>query len=319
MPWPKALAERWMRAGTSPAHPEGMESANSLIELSNQLAHAVEIGAQAVVAVHGRPHVPSSGILWRAGVVVTSDHTLKRDEDITVTLGGGSNVPATLAGRDGGTDLAVLRLAGETELAAKTVSETSIKAGNLVLALGRRDRDGVSASFGVLSAVGGPWRTWRGGQIERFIRPDVNIYTGFSGGALVDVEGGVIGLNTSGLTRGTGVTVPASTVSRVVEELLSRGHVRRGFLGVSLHPVQLPDGGRGLILLSLEPGGPAQKAGMFVGDVLLTLNGEAVIDTDAVQSHLGAEQIGKTVAAEIVRGGSRVGISVVPGERPAQR
>ena len=156
-----------------------------------------------------------------------------------------------------------------------------------MLALGRRGANGVSASFGVISAVSGPWRTWRGGQIERFIRPDVNIYPGFSGGALVDAEGGVIGLNTSGLTRGVGVTVPASAVSRVTDELLSRGHVRRGFLGVGLHPVQLPDGGRGLIVLSLEPGGPAHKAGVFVGDVLLTLDGEAVDDTDAVQSHLG--------------------------------
>jgi S1-C subfamily serine protease len=293
-----------------------MESANALLELSDQLAHAVELGEPAVVAVHGRPHVPSSGILWRAGVVVTSDHTLQRDEDITVTLGGGGQVPATLAGRDGGTDLAVLRLTGGADYAAKTVSDASVKAGNLVLALGRRGKDGVSASFGVVSAVGGAWRTWRGGQIDRFIRPDVNIYPGFSGGALVDVEGQVIGLNTSGLTRGTGVTVPASTVSRVVEELLSRGHVRRGFLGVSLHPVRLPDGARGLIVLSLEPGGPALQAGVMVGDVLLTLDGEAVIDTDAVQSQLGAERIGKAVVAEIVRGGTRVNIGVVPAERP---
>lgn len=290
-----------------------MESA--LLELSNQLAHAVELGESAVAAVYGRPHVPSSGILWRAGVVVTSDHTLQRDEDITVALAGGGEIPATLAGRDGGTDLAVLRLTGASDYAAKTVSDASVKTGNLVLALGRR-KDGVSASFGVVSAVGGAWRTWRGGQIDRFIRPDVNIYPGFSGGALVDVEGRVIGVNTSGLTRGGGVTVPASTVSRVVEELLSRGHVRRGFIGVGLHPVRLPDGTRGLIVLSLEPGGPALLAGVMVGDVLLTLDGEAVIDTDAVQAQLGADRIGKTVVAEIVRGGTRLSIGVVPAERP---
>jgi S1-C subfamily serine protease len=299
----------------APPHYWGMESANALLELSTQLAHAVELGENAVVAVHGRPHVPSSGILWREGVVVTSDHTLQRDEDITITVAGGGNVPATLAGRDGGTDLAVLRLTGGPDYAAKTVSDASIKTGNLVLALGRRGKDGVSASFGVVSAVGGAWRTWRGGQIDRFIRPDVNIYPGFSGGALVDVEGRVIGLNTSGLTRGSGVTVPASTVSRVVEELLSRGHVRRGFIGVGLHPVRLPDGARGLIVLSLEPGGPAIEAGVMVGDVLLTLDGEAVIDTDAVLSQLGAERIGKTVVAEIVRGGTRLNISIVPAER----
>lgn len=295
-----------------------MESPNSLLELSNQLAHAVENGEQAVVAVNGRPHVPSSGVLWRAGVVVTTDHTLKRDEDLTVTLPDGSTVPATLAGRDGGTDLAVLRLAddnGKITLAAKTVSDASLKPGNLVLALGRRGREGVSASFGAISAISGPWRTWRGGQIERFIRPDVNIYIGFSGGALVDVEGKVIGINTTGLTRGTGITIPASTVTRVTDELLSRGRVRRGFLGVGLHPVQMPDGGRGLIVLSLEPNGAALRAGVFVGDVLLTLDGEAVTDTDDVQAHLGADQVGKTIAAEFLRGGSRITIGIVPAER----
>lgn len=314
-----------MRAGCPPLHPEGMESANSLLELSAQLARAVETGEQAVVAVHGRPRVPSSGILWRTDIVVTSDHTLQRDEDITVTLPDGRNLPATLAGRDGGTDLAVLRLthdsgdeSGGTDYAAKTVADTSLKPGNLVLALGRRGGEGVTTSFGVVSALGGPWRTWRGGQIERFIRPDVSIYLGFSGGALVDVEGRVIGLNTSGLTRGTAVTVPATTVSRVMDELLARGHVRRGFLGVGLHPVQLPDGGRGLVVLSLEPGGPALQAGVVVGDVLLTLDGSPVIDTDAVQSHLGAGQIGKTIAAEILRGGSRTSVGIVPAERPVR-
>jgi serine protease Do len=310
-----------MRGVSPPLHPMGMESVNPLLELSNQLAGAVEIGEQAVVAVHGRPRVPSSGVLWRTGVVVTSDHTLQRDEDITVTLPDGRNLPATLAGRDGGTDLAVLRLSDDQSggnHAAKTVSDASIKAGNLVLALGRRGGDGVTASFGVLSAIGGPWRTWRGGLVERFIRPDVNIYLGFSGGALVDIEGRVIGLNTSGLTRGTGVTLPASTLSRVTEELLSRGHVRRGFLGVGLHPVQLPDGSSGLVVLSLEPGGPALQAGIFVGDVLLTLDGDPVADTDAVQSHLGGDQIGKTVVAEILRGGSRINIGIVPAERPVR-
>lgn len=307
-----------MRAAGARRNAEGMESVNSLLDLSNQLARAVEIGEQAVVAVHGRPHVPSSGVLWRAGVVVTTDHTLKRDEDLTVTLPDGRNVPVTLAGRDAGTDLAVLRLAddaGQNGFAAKTVADASIKPGNLVLALGRRGKEGVSTSFGVLSAVAAPWRSWRGGQIERFIRPDVNIYIGFSGGALVDVEGKVIGINTTGLTRGTGVTLPASTVTRVTDELLSRGRVRRGFLGVGLHPVQLPDGGRGLIVLSLEPNGAAMKAGVFIGDVLLSLDGEAVNDTDDVQSHLGGEQVGKTIAAEVLRGGSRIKIGIVPAER----
>jgi S1-C subfamily serine protease len=291
---------------------------NPLLELSNQLARATETGGSGVVAVHGRPHVASSGILWRDNVVVTTDHTLKRDQDLTITLSDGRTLPATLAGRDAGTDLAVLRLGESAGNAAKTASDASIKTGNLVLALGRPGANGVSASFGVISAIGGAWRTWRGGQIERFIRPDISIYTGFSGGALVDVEGRVIGLNTSGLTRGTGVTIPASTVSRVTDELLTTGHVRRGFLGVGLHPVRLPDGREGLIILSLEPKGAAAQAGIVVGDVLLSLGGEPVTDTDDVQAHLGPERVGKPLVAEILRGGAPMKIEVTPAERPVR-
>jgi S1-C subfamily serine protease len=294
-----------------------MEPVHTLAELSRQLARAVETGERAVVAVHGRPHIPSSGVVLRPGVVVTTDHTLKRDEELTVTLVDGQNIPATLAGRDGGTDLAVLRIAESAGEAAKPAESASIKAGEFVLALGRRGANGVSASFGVVSATGGAWRTWRGGQIDAFLRPDVNIYHGFSGGALVNAEGEFIGVNTTGLTRGAPATVPAATVSRVVEELLSRGHVRRGYLGVGLHPVQLPDGREGLMIISLEPDGPAAKSGVFLGDVLLKLEGEGITDTDDVQAHLGGDRVGRQIEAEILRGGSAVTIKIVPGERPA--
>jgi S1-C subfamily serine protease len=288
---------------------------SSLTDLSRELAQAVETGEQAVAAVHGRPQIPSSGILWRDGVVVTTDHTLKRHEDLSITLPNGQTLPATLAGRDTGTDIAVLKIPETGAVAAKTVDAASLKAGNLVLALGRRGENGVTVSFGVLSAVGSAWRTWRGGAVDRFLRPDLNIYPGFSGGALVDTEGRVIGLNTSALTRGSGVTIPALTVSRVVEDLLARGHVRRGYLGVGLHPVELPGNRTGLIILSLEPDGPAAKAGVFVGDVLISLEGRPVTDTDDVQAHLGGDRVGQPLHAELVRGGAQITLTIVPGER----
>jgi len=294
---------------------EGMATPNSLAELSRELTQAVEIGSRSVVAVHGRPHIPSSGILWRDGAVVTTDHTLKRNEDISVTLPNGQNVKATLAGRDGGTDMAVLRIESSVGGAPKFAADASIKPGALVLALGRRGENGIGVSFGVVSSVGGAWRTWRGGQIDRFIAPDVAIYHGFSGGALVDAEGSVIGLNTSGLSRGYGITVPASTVTRVVEELLARGHVRRGYLGVGLHPVSLPDGRRGLVVLSIEPDGPAARAQVFVGDVLVSINGQPVEDTDDVQTHLGSSSIGQTISVGLVRGGSPLELKVTPADR----
>jgi S1-C subfamily serine protease len=197
----------------------------------------------------------------------------------------------------------------------KMADEASLRAGNLVLALGRRGADGVSANLGVISATGGAWRTFRGGQIERFIRPDINISPGFSGGALVDAAGRLAGLNTSGLSRGTAITIPPSTVNRVVNDLLTSGHVRRGYLGVGLHPVRLPDGREGLIVLSVEPDGPAAKSGVLLGDVLLTLAGKSISDTDDVQQHLGSEQVGKPLEAELVRGGGALRLTLVPGER----
>jgi S1-C subfamily serine protease len=304
-----------MREMQRKAEAQVMANASSLSELSRDLAEAVETGEQAVVAVHGRPQIPSSGILWRDGVVVTTDHTLKRHEDLTITLPGGQTVAATLAGRDTGTDIAVLRIVENGSVAAKTSDAASLKAGNLVLALGRRGENGVTVSFGAISTIDGPWRTWRGGAVDRFIRPDLNIYPGFSGGALIDVEGRVIGLNTSALTRGSGVTIPAVTVSRVLDDLLTRGYVRRGYLGVGLHLVELPGGRAGLIILSIEPEGPAAKAGVFVGDVLLSIEGQPVADTDDVQAHLGGDRVGTPLAVELVRGGAALSLNVVPGER----
>lgn len=291
---------------------------SSLSDLSRELSHAVETGEQAVAAVHGRPQIPSSGILWRDGVVVTTDHTLKRHEDLSITLPNGQTLPATLAGRDTGTDIAVLKIPETGALAAKLADAASLKPGNLVLALGRRGENGVTVSFGVLSALGSAWRTWRGGAVDTFIRPDLNIYPGFSGGALVNTEGHVIGLNTSALTRGSGVTLPALTVGRVVEDLLARGHVRRGYLGVGLHPVELPGNRTGLIILSIEPDGPAAKAGVFVGDVLISLEGQPVTDTDDVQAHLAGDRVGQPLHAELVRGGAQISLSIVPGERHAR-
>jgi S1-C subfamily serine protease len=293
-----------------------MSNANPLAELSQELTRAVETGGAAVVAVHGRPQVPSSGILWNTGVVVTTDHTLRRNDDITVTLADGRNLPATLAGRDPGTDLAVLRVPDAGGAAPKTADGASVKAGSLVVALGRRGADGISASLGVVSAISGEWRTWRGGQVDRFIRPDVNIYVGFSGGALVDGAGNIIGLNTTGLTRGTGVTIPPSTISRVTDELLSRGHIRRGFLGVGLHPVKLPDGREGLIVLSLEKEGPAAQAGIYPGDVLLAMAGKPVTSTDEVAALLDGSRIGQPVDASFVRGGAPLELRITPAERP---
>ncbi len=289
-------------------------TSGALQTLSNDLATAVEKAGSFVMAVNGRERTPSSGIHWRKGIVVTTDHTLKQDEGITVTLTGGQSLDATLVGRDPSTDLAVLRVNELDTPASEFLDGSSIKAGHIVLAIGR----GVTASLGIMSAVSGAWRTWRGGAVDHYLRPDVSIYTGFSGGALIDAQARVLGVNTSGLSRGSGLTVPKATVDRVVDELTSRGRILRGYLGIGMQPVRIPGahGGGGLIVLSVEKDGPADRAGILLGDILLSFDGNPLKDTDDLQSVLGGDRIGKTAPVQVLRGGAVTSLPVTVGERP---
>ena len=170
--------------------------------------------------------------------------------------------------------------------------------------------------MGIMSAVGGPWRSWRGGQIDQYLRLDLTLYPASSGGAVVDTAGRVLGISTSALSRIAGLAVPVSTVNRVIDELLRTGHVSRGYLGLGLHPVALPDGSTGLIVLSSETEGPAARAGLLIGDILVTLGGKPVTDTEDLQSALGRESVGKPIAARIVRGGQVIELNITVGERP---
>src|SRR5690242_5641075 len=258
--------------------------ANELAALSQELAGAVERAGKHVVAVHARPRYSSSGVFWRPGVIVTAEHTLRREEEITVTLPDGRNAPATLAGSDSGTDIAVLKTENSGDIPPRAPGDPV--AGNLALTIGRSEDSGVNATMGIVSAVSGPWRTWRGGRLDRYIRLDLTLYPGSSGGLVVNTAGEALGIATSALSRIAGLAIPASTVDRVVDELLARGSVSRGYLGVGLQPVELPDHQNGLIVLSVEPGGPAAKAGVLIGDVLVALDGSNVGDTDDIQSVL---------------------------------
>jgi len=301
-------------------------SLNTLQAVSDDLAGAVERVAPATVAVNARQRIPSSGIHWRSGVVVASNHTVRRDEDISVTLHDGRTVKATLTGRDPGTDLAVLKLEDAADISvAPSADAGALRVGQLVLAVGRPGPDGVTASLGVISAVGGPFRTWGGGQIDQLVRLDLSIYDGFSGGPLVDGTGRVLGVNTSGLARGMAATIPAATVNRVADALLTRGHIARGYLGLGMQPVRIPaslqqkldlERDVGVIVVSVEPGGPADLGGMLLGDVLIALNGTPVSDTGDVAASLGTEQVGKSLAARVIRAGSTAEFTLTVGERP---
>jgi S1-C subfamily serine protease len=294
---------------------------NPLIALSDELAAIVENAGHSVVTVHGRPRIASSGIVWKPGIVVTAEHTLRRDEDLRITLPDGKLVPAEIAGRDAGTDLAILRT-DTGDAAPAATKDSTLQAGNLILAIGRSQDTGVSAALGVISSVSGPWHTWRGGKIDQFIRLDVGLYPGASGGAIVCVDGSLAGIATGGLSRTSPLAIPVQTVVRVADALLDKGHIARGYLGVGLQPVALPEHLKqktGLIVLSVEPAGPADHAGVVIGDVFLSLDGKAVADTGDVQAVLSAEYVGKSVQASIVRGGSLQDLTITIGERPRRR
>ncbi len=301
------------------------ETPSVLLDLSNNLADAVERAGASTVAVHARQRHPASGVLWRPGVVVATDHTIERDDDITVTLPDGKGVRAMLAGRDPSTDIAILKVEGMNVPVAAVGDGAALRVGHMALAVGRFGEGGLGTSLGVVSALGGPWNTWRGGQVDQFIRADVTLYPGFSGGPLVNAAGEVVGINTSGLSRSMGLTIPAATVNRVVEQLLAKGHIARGYLGVGLQPVRLPDtlkravgvtSETGVIVISIEGGGPAERAGLFIGDILIALDGTPVADTDAVQALLGPERIGTPLVAKVARGGAPVDVTITVGERP---
>lgn len=301
------------------------EAGSILLSLSNNLADAVAQAGAATVTVNGRQRHPSSGVHWRPGVIVTADHTVERDDDLTVTLPDGTSVAATLAGRDPSTDIAILKIEGANVPAATVGDNAALKVGHMALAVGRLPEGGLATSLGVVSALGGAWNTWRGGQVDQFLRADVTLYPGFSGGPLVNAAGEVIGINTSGLSRSMGLTVPASTVNRVVDQLMTKGRIARGYLGVGLQPIRLPDtlksalgvtNEAGVIVISVENGGPAEKAGLLIGDILVTLDGTPMTDTDAVQARLDPDRIGTAVAAKVGRGGAPVDVQITVGERP---
>ncbi len=293
-----------------------------LLDVSNELATVAETAGVSVVRVEGRRRVPASGIVWAAdGLIVTAHHVIRREGRIGVGLPGGERVPAALVGRDPTTDLALLRADAAGLTPPSWADPDALRVGQLVLALGRPGQ-GVQATLGVISALGDAWRAHGGGHIDRYLQTDVRMYPGFSGGPLVGAEGEVVGLNTSALLRGVSLTLPASTVRRVVGELLAHGQVRRGYLGVGVQPVRLPPAvaerlgqETGVLLISVEPDGPADRAGLFVGDILVTLDGQPVRHHDELLAALSGDRIGRPVPAQVVRGGEVKEVSITLGER----
>jgi S1-C subfamily serine protease len=299
----------------------------TLAELSTQLSSAVENVARSIVSIHARRRIPSSGVIWRNGIIVSASHTVRRDDEVPVTLPNGEATTARVAGRDPATDLIALRVENDSTaaVAKPSLDEESAKVGALVLAAGRPGAN-VTASFGIISAIAEGWRSPYGRRVDRILRLNVAVYDGFSGGPLVDPSGGVIGINTSTLLRGAPASLPASVVDHVVDELLEHGHIRRAFVGVALHPVELGaamaarlklEHQTGLVILSIADRSPADTAGLLIGDIVIKANGRAVHNHSDFLDVLSNVDESGALELELVRGGEARTVPVTAADREA--
>ncbi len=296
---------------------------SSLLALSNSLADTVAAAGNAVVAINTSQRVAPSGIHWSDGIIVTSDESLHSYDDITITAANGT-VPVTLLGHDASTDVAVFQLT-QTDIPVATIGNTAtLKVGHLVMGLARSKEGDICAAMGAVSAISGSWQSMSGGTIDRYIRPDITLYPGFAGGPLVDAAGNVVGMNTAG-RRGTALTIPAETIDRVVGQLIAKGHIARGYLGVGMQPVRLPQNLRtalklttvtGVMVVNVEIDSPADRSGLLLGDVLVSLDGVSVGDPSDVRGLLNQpNRIGTNIPIQVIRGGTLVELQVTIGER----
>jgi S1-C subfamily serine protease len=297
-----------------------------LASLSDDLAAAVQRAGRWVVAVHGRRRFPASGIAWRADQVLTAAHVLERDTDLSITAPDGTQHQARLVGRDSSSDLAVLSLPTASLEPADRAEPATPRPGHVTLAVGRPATPEPIASFGAVSSVGGAWRTSQGGLLDAYIRADVALLPGLSGGALVNASGQLLGMLSAHLAGGDPVAIPVSTLDGIVQRIVSGGTLRRAYLGVSTQPVELQELLRSrlgiqqtaaLMLLGLEPGAPAERDGLLLGDILLSIGGRVTEDGEALQMALGPSAISTPTSIRIIRGGELREVNVVPAPRPS--
>jgi S1-C subfamily serine protease len=294
---------------------------NLLSTISNQMADAVERVSPSLVLVNGRQGRPASGIVYAQNLVLTADHVLEREEDLTIETHDQRTLPAHFAGRDLATDMAVLRVA-DLGLNPAVVSTETARVGQLVLAVGRSANEGPMASVGIVSAVGGPLRMARGATLERYIRTDAIPYPGFSGGPLIDTQGTVLGITTTGLVNSATLAIPAAIAWGIAEMLAQQGFIKRGYLGISSQLVQLPGAQRagrteeyGLLIVQVDEDSPAQKGGLMLGDILITLDKHPLKDAEDLRSLLTGDRVGKTIPLEVIRGGKLQTLQVTVGQR----
>jgi S1-C subfamily serine protease len=300
----------------------------SLTAFSNELSAIAAKTSASVVTIHThrRHRMSPSGIIWDKGLIITTDSGLRRDENLSVTLPDGTHVAAELKGRDPSTDLALL--ACDTGTAAQlSFSDQPARLAEIILTVGRTTGTGPIVTTGIVSGIAGEWQSWRGAKLDEFVRLDASIYPTSIGGAVVNSEGNALGIVSGGLSRSSVIVITRRTIDRVAEALNTRGRVARGYIGIGLQPVAIPQALKtkfnieqetGIMALSVEENGPAAQAGMMMGDVLIALNNRPVTGADALHAALDPTSVGQQFTAVILRGADRHELPVTIGERPSK-
>lgn len=298
-------------------------SANPILALSHQIERLTDAVAGAVVAVQSRGRPVASGFAWRPDTIVTASDALEHEDELAVIDASGKAQPAKFTGRDPTTDIAVLRLDSALE-AAPLSPGASVRVGSMVLALGRGG-EGVIANLGMVSVAGGAWQSRRGGRIDSLIRLDTRLDPRAEGGIVVDGEGRLLGMPVFG-PRHRALVIPLATIDRIAPKLLADGRIQRGYLGVGLHPIRLDEAlaavhalpeRRASMVVNLDPDGPARKAGVLLGDVIVALDGQPVPGVRGLRPLLGAESVGKSAELKMLRAGQLATARVTIGASPA--
>jgi S1-C subfamily serine protease len=295
---------------------------------SAAISGLVEKAGAHVAAIKSAPYRVTSGVIFRENLVAVNNHLLKREGKIPLHLPDGEAAEATILGRDPALDLAILQVSGAKWAVPQMEEDAALRPGALSIVVGRTLDAGLSASVGILGAVGGPRRSWRGGELERFLRLDVNLYPSQAGAAVVSATGRFIGMATAAILRHSALAVPMGTLNTTAHELLTQGGIRQGYLGVGLQPVSIPEhlrsksplaGEVGLMIVSIEPGTSAENAGLQLGDILIAAGNTSLSQVESLMGALRGAVIGKPMLFTILRAGEIMSLEIEIVARPGRR
>lgn len=297
-------------------------SSTPLLAFSQQLADIVAASAPSVVQVHGHRR-PASGVVYADGLVLTTTRALGRENGVTVRTGDGRALEAELGGWDPSTSLVLLRVA-DLQAPPIATSTTEPRVGQIVVPVARSWSNALTASAGIIAVIGGPMPTGRGRAIDRVIRTDAAMHSGFAGGAVLDAEGKLAGVATAAEIRGLGVVIPADIAWKSAATLAEHGSSKPGYIGIAGQSVRLPeshattDRTHAVLVAGVSAGSPAEAAGVLIGDLILTFDGRPIQSSVDLLELLQGDRVGHVVPLQIVRGGAPREIAVTVGERPVR-